>query len=339
MTIRTAWLHRLALAATLAFAAPAFAQDDEATGDDTGEDPGQPRLQLREPLGIQPRGGDPSLRLRPPTETAPEEALDEALDDVLDEPWPEDDTDGDFGQPLEGEDDYAEDEAYEDEIGEPIPLDEDTAELLDDEFGEPGMAAGGEEHEAHGPGSDHEEGEEHEEHEGAPEVIHIVAAFFNFFVWLAIVVWLGRKPISEYLKNRRLAVEEGLEEARRLSEEARAKHAEYSEKLDRLDEELEKLRGEMIQAGEAESDRIIMEAEQRAARMRKDATFMIEQQLKQLRSDLRREAIEAAVEAAEAVLTKEVSAADQQRLADGYLDELARSAKDDSPRDDSEVRA
>ncbi|MCZ7682689.1 MAG: hypothetical protein M5U28_29400 [Sandaracinaceae bacterium] len=89
----------------------------------------------------------------------------------------------------------------------------------------------------------------------------------------------------------------------------------------------------MIQAGEAERDRIIAEAEARAARMRKDAQFVIDQQMKQLRTDLTREAIEAAIAAAGAVLAQQTGAADQQRLADEYLGKLASSI------DDEEVRA
>ena len=39
---------------------------------------------------------------------------------------------------------------------------------------------------------------------------------------------------------------------------------------------------EMIKAGEAERDRIVAQAEEKAARMRKDTNFLIEQQIKQL---------------------------------------------------------
>src|SRR5690606_29865617 len=141
------------------------------------------------------------------------------------------------------------------------------------------------------------------------------AMILNFLVWLAIIVFLLRKPLSEYLKNRRVAVLEGLEESKRIKEEAEAKHAEYTERLAHLDEELAKLRQEMIQAGEAERDRIIAEAETRAARMRRDAQFVIDQQMKQLKADLTREAIEAAVKAAGEVLSSQTSGADQERLA------------------------
>lgn len=256
-------------------------------------------------------------------EVVDDEVADDALDEMLAEPWPDEETDGDFAQPID-------DEGWDEPVE---PLDDETEALLDEEFGSIGEEEGLEgEHEAeahegeHGPGAEHEEAEHHEAHFDA---VAFAATLVNFLIWLAIVVWLGRKPITEYLKNRRLAVEEGLEEAKRLSEEAEEKHAEYSARLERLDEELEKLKGEMLQAGEVESDRIIEEAEARAARMRKDAKFLVEQQMKQLRVDLTREAIEAAVSAAEEVLTKQVAGADQQRLADGYLESISKTMKEE----------
>jgi len=285
---------------------------------------------------LQDRPADSELRLAPPVETGlrlddtpppsvprpttlGDEAADQALDEMLEAPWPDEATDGDFGIPGE------------DEAGPAQAIDPDTEQILDDEFGDPEGADAEltevgvvEEHGVGVPAHDEHDGGEHAGH-GETSPLKVAATVANFLLWLGLVVWLGGKPVREFLENRRLAVEEGLEEAARLSEEARDKHAEYSARLDRLDEELEKLRQEMLQAGEAESARIVKEAEDRAARMRKDAKFVIDQRMKQLRVDLTREAVEAAVAAAEEVLRARVQAADQQRLADGYLTEIVAS--------------
>ena len=61
------------------------------------------------------------------------------------------------------------------------------------------------------------------------------------------------------------------------------------------------------------------EAEEKAARMQKDAAFLLEQEAKQMRLDLQREAVEAALAAAEELLTKRVTPADQERLAEEFL--------------------
>lgn len=174
-----------------------------------------------------------------------------------------------------------------------------------------------------------EESGHHEAHFDANELL---AQVVNFVLWLVIIVLIARKPLAAFLKNRRLAVEEGLVEAKNLKDAAEAKYEEYSERLERLDEELEKLRGEMIAAGESERDKILADAEERAARMHRDAQFRIDQQVKQLRADMMREAIDAAIGAAEQVLTNQVRDADQSRLANQYLDNLQESLEQDEVR-------
>jgi F-type H+-transporting ATPase subunit b len=82
------------------------------------------------------------------------------------------------------------------------------------------------------------------------------------------------------------------------------------------------IRADMVKAGEAERDRIVAQAEEKAARMRKDAGFLIEQQIKQLRKDLAREAASAAVLAAQDLLQKDTTDSDQDRLAEAYLERL-----------------
>jgi F-type H+-transporting ATPase subunit b len=179
---------------------------------------------------------------------------------------------------------------------------------------------------AAGEHGEHAEGE-HGAHHG-PDAVKIAALFVNFGIWIALIVYLLRTPLAEYLRSRRLAVEEGLEEAKRLQVEAQRVYDEYTEKLAHRDEEKQRLREEMIRAGEAERDRLLAEADRRAERMRKDAQFLIDQQLKQLRIDLTREAVEAAVAAAEEVLRAQASEADQKRLAEAYLESLKGSLQE-----------
>ena len=79
----------------------------------------------------------------------------------------------------------------------------------------------------------------------------------------------------------------------------------------------------MVRAGEKERDRIVAEAESKAASIRKDVEFTIQQRMKQLREDLAAEMATAAIAAAEEVLRSETQPADQQRLAESYLKSLA----------------
>lgn len=281
----------------------------------------QPMIRVRQPRLVQPLQAPVVEPLEPagdPNEIMPAQAIEPAQDDALgDEAFPEDPAadqvvqqalDDGFGDEGVGDEGFGEEEGLGQEA---LGVDEHAAEA-DVHATEAGEAE-------HAPGAPHDE--EHGEAHGQ----NWPALILNFLLWGAIIVWLLKKPLTSFLQNRRTAVIEGLEESRRIKAEAEAKHAEYTERLAHLDEELAKLRQEMIQAGEAERDRIIAEAESRAARMRRDAQFVVDQQMKQLKADLTREAIEAAVKAAEEVLTAQTGAADQERLAKAYLGDVASS--------------
>jgi F-type H+-transporting ATPase subunit b len=144
----------------------------------------------------------------------------------------------------------------------------------------------------------------------------------NFGALVLLIAWVIRKKGNPALAERRKQVEAELEEAQRLRAEAEKRHMETATRLEKLDEEMVQIRADMVKAGEAERDRIVAQAEEKAARMRKDAGFLIEQQIKQLRKDLAREAASAAVLAAQDLLQKDTTDSDQDRLAEAYLERL-----------------
>jgi ATP synthase F0 subunit b len=156
-------------------------------------------------------------------------------------------------------------------------------------------------------------------HEQPPLAFMIV----NFLVLIGIYYKYGKTPISEGLRSRRATIAREIEEAQRMRKEAEARAKKYQEKLNHLEAELRETRESLKAAGEGERDRIVREAEEKAARMEKDAKFLVEQELKQLRTELTREAVETAVAAAEELLRKRITASDQERLAEDYLAQLA----------------
>lgn len=159
-----------------------------------------------------------------------------------------------------------------------------------------------------------------------------VGPLFNFAILLVIGYMALRRSINPSLAARRAAIETEIAEARRMHTEAESMHREYADKLAQLDDEISRMKGEFVRAGEAERDRIVAEAQAKAERMRDEARASIEQELKALRDELRREAVLAAASAAEETVRRTITAADQTRLADDYVTSLERQAQ-------TEVRA
>ena len=153
---------------------------------------------------------------------------------------------------------------------------------------------------------------------GVP-VTPYVYILINALVLYAIYYYAGKKPVSDGLASRRETMVKDLDESAKIKAEAQAKLDEYTERLDKLDHELDRMRAELILAGEKDRDRIVREAEEKADRMRKDAQFLLDQELKQLRLDLLAHTVEIAMRAAEGALQAKVSPQDQDRLADEYV--------------------
>ncbi len=189
----------------------------------------------------------------------------------------------------------------------------------------PALAQHGEEahegsHEAAAAEGHGEEGGEHgEAHAPHWNYFQFAGQLTNFAIWLTLLYMLLNKVLPKYLADRRASVVDGLEEAKRMKAEADAKYEEYSKRIDTMDDELARVREDMKKAGLDERDRLVKEAAEKAERMHAEARFVIQQQMKQLKEELTREAIESAIAAADKILRERTSPADQQRLADEYL--------------------
>ena len=144
----------------------------------------------------------------------------------------------------------------------------------------------------------------------------------NFLVLVGLIIWVIRKKGNPILAARRAEVEKELAEAQRLRAEAEQRHRGTATRLEKLDQEMLQIRGDMIKAGEAERDRIVAQAEEKAARLRKDTAFLIEQQIKQLRKELTQQAASAAIIAAQELLQERTTDADRDQLAEAYLNRL-----------------
>ncbi len=146
----------------------------------------------------------------------------------------------------------------------------------------------------------------------------------NFAILIFLYVRLGKKPIQDGLKARRESIAKEIEEAQKMKKEARQRAKKYQAKLEGLDEELASAKQGLIEAGEADKARIVREAEEKAARMNRDAAALLEQETRQIHEDLVNETVEAAVREAEELLKKRVMPEDHERLAEDFLASLGK---------------
>jgi F-type H+-transporting ATPase subunit b len=141
----------------------------------------------------------------------------------------------------------------------------------------------------------------------------------NLFLLIAVLVYVGRKPIRTFFAERRLQIREELDEAAKLRDEAEARFTEWQRRLVDLDTELDQLRARARERAETERDRILADAAATAERIRDDAHAAIEQETRRAQALLRDEASSLAIELAEGVLAREVTDADRGRLVDEFI--------------------
>ena len=114
----------------------------------------------------------------------------------------------------------------------------------------------------------------------------------------------------------------GIREAARMKEEATRQFADCEARLAGMQERVDKARQEMRRVGELERERAVSEAKQRRERMEHEARRLVAQELEAARAELMGRVVRAAAARAERMLAAQVTAQDQRRLEDAYLDDV-----------------
>lgn len=148
------------------------------------------------------------------------------------------------------------------------------------------------------------------------------ALLFNFAILLLVYYRYGKKPVAEALKNRKTTIASSIENAQKILSEAKQRSKRYRAKLEKVAEDAEQGKQTQISTGKGEAELLIRAADEKAARIARDATFILDQEKKQTQIDLLKETVERAAKEAEALLHSNVSAADQERLAEEFLKQL-----------------
>jgi F-type H+-transporting ATPase subunit b len=161
--------------------------------------------------------------------------------------------------------------------------------------------------------------------EPAVNWVSVALSWLNFGVLVFILIRFGGPIVRDMLKNRHLTIKKDLDEARALREQAEKRLTEYEGRLANIEREIADIITGIRKEADAEAGRIVAAAQEAANRMRKDAEFAISQEGRRLEIELRREAAELAIDAARKLLSGKMTEADQKKLAETFVREMARS--------------
>jgi F0F1-type ATP synthase membrane subunit b/b' len=152
----------------------------------------------------------------------------------------------------------------------------------------------------------------------------LVSLFINFGVLMTLYYMLGKKPISNALKQRRVTIGKEMDEAQKLFDEAKERAKKYQGNLKVVDVDAATAKSALIAAGTGEVERLLVEAQEKSDRMKRDADRLVQQERKAVHQALLEETIDLATAEATQLLQKVVTVDDHARLAQDLLLELAR---------------
>lgn len=147
----------------------------------------------------------------------------------------------------------------------------------------------------------------------------------NFGVLAIGLFLLMRKPVSQALNSRISGIKEQLSELEEKKQAAEKQLAEYTEKFSSLEQETEKLIEDYIRQGNEAKARIIDEAKKAAEKLEEQARRNIDHEFKQAKLELQQEILEKALEKSEEILKNKITAKDQEKLVDEYLEKVVVS--------------
>jgi F0F1-type ATP synthase membrane subunit b/b' len=148
------------------------------------------------------------------------------------------------------------------------------------------------------------------------------AMLINFLILIGIYYRYGKKPVADALVDRKKSIASSIENAQKILSEAKQRSKKYKSKLEKVEADAQEAKQSQVSTGKGDAEVIVRNAQEKAARLARDVEFILDQEQKQTQLDLVRETVEKATKEAEELLKSNVSAADQERLAEEFLSKL-----------------
>ncbi|MDH3443462.1 MAG: ATP synthase F0 subunit B [Deltaproteobacteria bacterium] len=152
-----------------------------------------------------------------------------------------------------------------------------------------------------------------------PSIHEIWFPLGNFLIFAFIIARYALPPVRSYLRSRREEVVAALEEASAKKRQAEALVQDYRGRLAVVAKEIAEIEAALRGDGEKEKNKLLSEAQTLAASIKDDARFLADQEFKMARQKLREQMASRAEEAARELARRNLSAADQGRLMDDFI--------------------
>ena len=160
---------------------------------------------------------------------------------------------------------------------------------------------------------------------GGSPLMDFIWKVLNVVVLVAIIYKFAKKPLGNALSNSAESAKKLIMDAREAEENLKAELNDMRSKIVGLEKQAEQMVKNAKKDAQIEKDRIIEEGRHEIERMKRQASFALEQESRKAESDLRYWVAEESVKLAEKELKQEMNQNQQNKLAEKYMDELSRT--------------
>jgi len=153
----------------------------------------------------------------------------------------------------------------------------------------------------------------------APSITDVGWPLANFIIYAFIIIKFAVPLARDFLKTRHEEVLAAITQATAKKQAAETLVSEYKAKLAGLDKEAQSIHSSLREEGDREKSKLISEAHTMAAKIKEDANFLADQEVKIARQKMREEMANQAETTARELVQRNVSSADQSRLVAEFI--------------------
>lgn len=158
-----------------------------------------------------------------------------------------------------------------------------------------------------------------------PPISDLIFPTLNFVIYAFIIVKYAFPLVRNFLRSRREEVISVITLASAKKQQAEALVREYKTKLAGLDKEVQSIQASWRDEAEREKAKQLIEAQSLAAKIKEDAQFLAEQEVKIARQKIREEMANQAEATARELVRQHLSPADQSRLATEFIQYIGQA--------------
>ena len=187
-----------------------------------------------------------------------------------------------------------------------------------------GGAQGGGQQSAHESGAEGAQGGEHGKDRSA-DLRDLLYRFINFALLIIILfVAINKSGLKDWLTGRIEEIKQRLEDLSKEREEAETKYQDIEKRLRDFDGKKKEIIEQFQNEGQAEKERIIAEAHERAKQIVEQAELTIQQEMQSAKGRLRKEVMDLAAEKAQETIANEMTDEDQDRLVSEFIERVGK---------------